>query len=272
MTSVTLDSHLRPRGHSSYLVGDSGAADPPAGSLDLDQMVSRVAQAFRAPHDGTSYGLSLIPSGRAPETIAATDGRPVRLDWLQHQLRQGPLLDRPGATIAISSDLADDWRWPDFGRMCVAALDVRSLVSLRAPLPGGGQLALTFLSADAPVSQQFDLALAVKLLHFARPPATRLLARYAGPLRSASEGDFSRVAVALNIAMAQHGLDCNRGFERLTQTARELGRPLLEVAIQTVVAGRLPTSSTSAVGHRVGRLGGPDLWCDWSEPARLASA
>lgn len=272
MTSATLDSHLRPRGHGSYLVGDSGAADPPAGSLDLDEVISRAAQALRAPRDGTSYGLSLIPSGRAPETIAATDGLPVRLDWLQYQLRQGPLFGPPGATIAVSRDLADDRRWPDFGRLCVAALDVRSLVSLKAPLPGGGQLALTFLSADAPVAQHLDLALAVKLLHFARRPAARLLARYSGPLKNASDGDFSRVAVAVSIATAQHGLDCDRGFERLSQVARELGRPLLEVAIQTVVAGRLPASSTTTIGHRLGCLGGPDLWRDWREPAPLANA
>lgn len=259
MTSATLDSHLR--------------ADPPAGSLDLDQVLARASRAIRGAQVGTSYGLSLIPSRRAPETIAATDSLPVRLDWLQYQLRQGPLLSPAGASIAVSRDLADDRRWPDFGRLCVAALDVRSLVSLRAPLPGGGQLALTFLSADEPLSRRLDLALAVRLLHLARRPAARLLARYGGPLKRASDGDFSRVAVAVNIAMAQHGLDSDRGFQRLVQAAREWGRPLLEVALQTVVAGRVPSSSTvigepvdappsSDLSRRFACPGGPEFWHD----------
>jgi hypothetical protein len=261
MITATLDNHPRSHARGTDLLGSSGTADPQFGGLDLHQAIALASQALQPPLEGTSYGLSLIPPQRAPETVAATDGALVRLDWLQHELRQGPALGPVGATIVISHDLAEDGRWPDFGRMCVAALDLRSLVSLKAPLPGGGQVALTFLSDEPPVSHRLDLALAVSALHDAVPPATRLLTRYGVPLTNASDGDFSRVAVAVNIAMAQCRLDRDRGFERL-------GRPLLEGAIQTVVAGRLPVSAAAegASGSEWVRcLGGADLWHDRSE-------
>ena len=122
-------SHPTPPPQAPLNVG-APAAEP----LDPQHAVRLAQRLICRAHPATHVGLTLVPDGRAPETIAATDDLPIRVDWLQHELGQGPSVRSAFTGVLVSPDLAIDRRWPDFGRLCVAVLDVRSMVSVAVPL------------------------------------------------------------------------------------------------------------------------------------------
>jgi len=118
----------------------SGLA-PQSGDVDLQFVATFAALAMCHSDQQIHCGLTVVPAGRAPETVAASDDIPVRVDWLQRELSQGPAVMADLGELVVSKDLAADLRWPDFGKLCVAVLDLRSMVSIRIPMAGSTLLA-----------------------------------------------------------------------------------------------------------------------------------
>lgn len=226
-----------------------------------------LAERLLQPSETVTCGFTLIPSGHAPETVAASDDLPVRLDWMQHQLQQGPSALRAGPTHLVASrDLAADPRWPDFGRLCVAVTNLRSMVAVPIPLNGAGRGMLSFYAADPAELGHLPMTSAVTLARQAGPVLRRLLHKFRGSLRGTSHGHGSKTAIAVNLLMSQHGLTAAQALAALKQLAAERGQTQLAVAIDLVRtdgrsarAGLGAGAATSPPGH-VHHLGGPEMW------------
>jgi GAF domain-containing protein len=83
--------------------------------------------------DGCDYaGLSVVHRKGVIDTPAATNEAVRLLDELQFTLKEGPCFDAiwTGDTV-LSSDLANDPRWPRWGPKVVAELGVASMLSYR---------------------------------------------------------------------------------------------------------------------------------------------
>jgi len=228
-----------PNGHESRGAGISGVFIPGG---DLEK-VAIAGLALCNPGFDIHCGLTVVPDGRAPETVAATDDLPVRVDWLQHQLREGPGLDgHPGEILAIK-DLAADERWPDFGKMCVAVLNIRSMVSIRIPLPTRDRASLNFYSSEATAFEHLEVEPVLRLARRSAPGIKELISEFRGSILGAAEGNYSRVAIAVGTLMARHRVDSSDAFDLLRAASQALDRALLDVAIETAMNGRLPQTA-----------------------------
>ena len=208
---------------------------------------------------GLSCGISAVVPGGAPEAVAATSDLPVRADWLQHELRQGPLVNSGRAELVVSNDLAADDRWRDFGRMCVSVLGLRSMVSVRVPVAGAEMARLTFFAEEGADLSRLDLDRVLLLARTAAPGVQRVLERCRCLLRVPS--DFSRTAVALSTVMSRHRCSSRNAWNLLCTAAVERRTSVLETAL-ALVSGSQP----SLIAERVG---GPEMW--WDSPAQPGS-
>lgn len=199
-------------------------------------------------------GLTIVPASRAPETVAATDDVPVRVDWLQQELRQGPGLDAHHSEVLAIQDLAADERWADFGKMCVAVLNLRSMVSIRIPLATGDRASLNFYSGEPTAFEHLEFGPAVRLALLAAPRIKKLISEFRRPLLGAARNNYSRVAIAVGTLMARHRVNSSDAFDLLSAASYDLDRALLDVAIETAVNGRLPEEAIigARVRHRIG--------------------
>ena len=239
--------------------------------------------------DDVHCGLSIIPAERAPETIAATDDLPLRVDWLQHELHQGPCVGADSGELLVSKDLAADQRWPDFGRMCLAVMNVRSMVSVKVWVAWPDRARLNFYSSQAGAFDHLDVDAALRLARIAAPMVSVLISEFGGALLRVAPGDYSRVAVAVGTVIARYKVGSAEAFDLLRVASRDLHRTLLGVAIDVVADGRLPDGASSQVrslrtlggdlgncetrgrhagAHGASSIGGPDMWHDPSGPQR----
>lgn len=194
-------------------------------------------------------GLSVVLDGGVPETLAATDDLALRLDWLQQEVGQGPSLTPTAPELVVSRDLADEPRWPDFGRLCVASLDLRSLVALRMPL-GRNEWATLLLAARAPETiEHLDVDAARRLIPLATASAHALVQRLGSALREADGPGVGRVALASGLVAARRRLPPHEAFRRLLRSSRDSDRSLVEVALDEL-------RCTSPGLH----VGGPGMW------------
>ena len=194
-------------------------------------------------------GLSVVPPDGAPETIAASDDVPVRVDWLQHEFRQGPSVGDSGETLVIK-DLAAEERWPDFGRMCVAVMNMRSMVSVPIPVAGPNCARLNFYSSEPRAFDHLDLGAASRLARLAAPMVAALIAEFGELLVQAAPSDCSRVAVAVGTVIARYRVNSADAFDLLREASHDLRRALLGVAIEVVADGRLPEEAIVRARHQ----------------------
>lgn len=273
---------------------NSGAADPGVmWGQDLDpQQVTLAGRAICNSEHDVHCGVSIVPAGRAPETIAATDDVPVRVDWLQHELNQGPALDADPVELLAIKDLAAAESWLDFGRMCVAVMNLRSMVSVRIPTGSPDRAMLNFYSSEPGAFDHMDVDAALRLARFAAPAVCTLIGEFRGPLLAASPSDCSRVAVAVGTVMARYRVNSTDAFGLILEASRYLRRSLLGVAIEVVAnihvleeailqarrqrrTGRTtpepegPTSQQPPAPPRPS-IGGPEMWHDPSSTQRAA--
>ena len=235
MTKPTLATSKAVAGRLS---AHAGRADVIPGGA-LRQVVFAGLALRNSAHD-VHCGLTVVPASRAAETVAATDDVPVRVDWLQHELRQGPGLDALPAEVLVVTDLAADRRWPDFGRSCVSVMNLRSMVSIRISLGTVDRASLNFYSSEPGSFDHLEMDAALSLARSCAPGIKDLIAEFREPLLGAGTSDCSRVAVALGTIMARYRVNSTDAFDLLSETRNDHGRALLDVAIETVISGQLP--------------------------------
>ena len=212
---------------------------------DLEQ-VTFAGLTLCDPNNDVHCGLTVVPTSRAAETVAATDDVPVRVDWLQHELRQGPVLDAHPGEVFATQDLAANQRWSDFGKMCLAVLSLRSMVSIRIPLTTSDRASLNFYSSEPAAFENLEMGAALRLARLTAPRIQDLISAFRAPLLRAAKSNYSRVAIAVGTVMARHRANSSDAFDLLRAASHDLNRALLDVAIETVVNGRLPAGAVSA--------------------------
>ncbi len=208
------------------------------GSVDPQVIVSFASRGLCHSGHEIHCGLTVIASGRVPETIAATDDVPVRVDWLQYELGQGPVVEPALGEVVASRNLATEERWRDFGKLCVAVMDLRSMVSIRIPLPAPSRAMLNLYSRGAAAFDRMDVDAGLRLGRFASAPLASLMADYAGAFRV--DGDSSVVALALGTVAACERVAPSEAFHMLLEESHSLDRPLLELACQIAADGWMP--------------------------------
>lgn len=238
--------------------------------------------------DDIHCGLSVVAAERAPETIAATDDVPVRVDWLQHELRQGPCVGADSGEMLVIKDLAADERWPDFGKMCVAVMNVRSMVSIQISVARPDRARLNFYSSEPSAFDHLDFDAALRLARLAAPMVRVVISEFREALLEAAPSDCSRVAIAVGTVIARYQVNSADAFDLLREASHDLRRALLGVAIDVVADGRLPEAAilqarqrTPECGpghggsggqqrgaHGAPLIGGPEMCHDPSAPDR----
>ena len=117
--------------------GLAGLARLPAGRMALEQLLTRVAQhAVQAIPGADGVGLTLLEDDRA-DTVVTSVEFVGEVDAVQYSLGQGPCITAVAEGVpVVSGSLADDSRWPEFGRR-IARLGVHSVLSLPLRTPDG---------------------------------------------------------------------------------------------------------------------------------------
>lgn len=190
-------------------------------------------------HHDIHCGLSVVPADGTPETIAATDDVPVRLDWLQYESCQGPGVGADRGELVIA-DLATDQRWPEFGELAIAATNMRSMACVQIPVARPNRAILGFYSSDPRAFEHFDVRAAARLARVAAPMVTVLISEFGERLLRAPPSDRNRVAVAVGTLSGRYRVNSADAFDLLCEASRDLHRALVGVAIDVIAEGRLP--------------------------------
>jgi hypothetical protein len=154
-----------------------------------------------------------------------------------------------GETLVIS-DLASEERWPDFGRMCVAVMNMRSMVSVPIPVAGPNVARLNFYSSDPRAFDNLDLGAASRLALLAAPMVAALISEFGELLAQAAPSECSRVAVAVGTVIARYRVNSADAFDLLREASHDLRRALLGLAIEVVADGRLPEEAIVRARHQ----------------------
>jgi hypothetical protein len=186
---------------------------------------------------------SAITRGRpgAFKTVAQTSDIPLRVDSIQYELGCGPCVDAIlDNTTYVCPDLAEEKRWPGFGRRAVDEVGVRSMLSYRMFLEDDDLIAgVNFYSTK---TDAFDETAVTTGLLLATHGALALSALR----RSDTAAHLSRalqtnreIGVAMGVLMTQHKITREQAFDLLRITSQHTHRKLSEIAADVADTGTL---------------------------------
>lgn len=252
--------------------GDRGLPHVARGSESEALVLVGLAAAAVGGHGSRVHcGITVITPDGVPETVAATDDVPVRVDWLQYELRRGPFIGDPVASTIAIPDLGCDAAWPEFARGCATVLAVRSMLSVPIPLQGETRALMNFYSSRAAAFESGATAGRVlRMASRAAPAAAALIADLRATSRSFPLGRTSRVGTALSIVMARERLAASQAFFALARESRARNLSLVHVASKLVWERRLgPMATTSRTTERRAavRSAQPTSWRPTGEDA-----
>jgi hypothetical protein len=186
---------------------------------------------------------SAITRGRpeAFKTVAQTSDVPLRVDSIQYDLGYGPCVDAIlDNTTYVCPDLAEEQRWPGFGRRVVDEVGVRSMLSYRMFLEDDDLIAgLNFYSSK---TDAFDENAVTTGLLLATHGALALSALRRGDtaahLARALESN-REIGVAMGVLMTQHKITREQAFNLLRITSQHTHRKLSQIAADVADTGTL---------------------------------
>ena len=223
----------------------------PGSEYDIDpqRLVVSAARLAGGSYGPVHCGLTVwVSATRVPETIAATDDTPVRVDWLQNELQQGPAFVPNLNRVLVVDDFAAYDQCPEFGRLAITVLGLRSMVSVPVPIRGPNRAALSLYSA---LPAAFDPSLGPSLTLLSRPVAGAV-GKACGQLRSA--GDFphrsTRLAGAMGMVMARYRMGAAPAFDLILEASRLLGVDVLTLATEVIRDGCLPDKAIAQARRR----------------------
>jgi GAF domain-containing protein len=218
------------------------------GAGSVSETLAELVELAVATIEGCDFAGIFLVENKVVTSPIHTDPLVDEVDDLQSDLGEGPCLDAIGGrAIVYAEDLAEDGRWPRFGRQATAA-GVRSVLAL--PLPNNGGFGALNLYARFPGAfGAVDRAKAV------------ILASLAGlALATArSHEDEERRAENLNAALAtrevigqaqgilmeRERVSSAQAFDVLRRASQHLNRKLRDVAQDLVDTGERPDTGTS---------------------------
>ncbi len=183
--------------------------------------------------------VAVIEQGQ-PRTVASTDAVPDHVDAVQFDCGEGPSLDVLVTDDHIRvDDLADDARWPQFGRRAAEVGQVRSMLSYRLYLGRDHRAALSFYSTWPHGFDDVAAAIgAIFAAYCSLALVTQVLGDDVHPRRAANV--HREIGVAIGILMATGELAADEAFTQLHRASQRLHRELREVAHHVTATGRLP--------------------------------
>lgn len=207
----------------------------------IDQIVSFAVEAI----DTTYGGITLVKSnGRNFTTVGATHQSVVEADRIQYELREGPCVDAAGdAKIVVSSYVATDERWPEWGPKA-SALGFNSVLSAELHARGRRIGALNLYGTSEANFTPEDIALAAL---FARQGALALgYARSEEGLREALE-TRTVIGQAQGLLMERFEIDADRAFATLRRYSQHRNIKLKALCHQLVETRVLPAQDARDV-------------------------
>jgi ANTAR domain/GAF domain len=186
---------------------------------------------------------SAVTRGRpgAFKTVAQTSDVPLRVDSIQYDLGYGPCVDAiVDNTTYVCPDLAEEQRWPGFGRRAVEEVGVRSMLSYRMFLEDDDLIA--GLNFYATKTDAFDENAVTTGLLLATHGALALSALRRGDtaahLARALESN-REIGVAMGVLMSQHKITREQAFNLLRITSQHTHRKLSQIAADVADTGTL---------------------------------
>jgi hypothetical protein len=174
-----------------------------------------------------------------------------RCDQIQYDLGSGPCIDAALAgPVYNAADLRTDSRWPEFGRRCVAATSIISMLSIRlfvesdvdiiAALNMYSHQPAAFDDISEGVAQLVATHGALAVAKAAAESRSRNLERALQTSRD--------IGCAMGVLMAIHQVTRSQAFDLLRMTSQRTHRKLADIAVEVADTGVLP--ETLGVGHR----------------------
>jgi transcriptional regulator with GAF, ATPase, and Fis domain len=217
------------------------AAARDLGSHDVEHTLEKSVDLAVELIDGCdACAITVVRRGTALETPVSTGELPTRGDTLQYELGEGPCMDAVWQhEVVISPDLAQDERWPTWGRRVVADLGTRSMMcirlfadehtlgalnmySMRVNAFGGGSDQAEGQALAAHIAVAFAAAQEIEGLN------TALMNR-------------TIIGQAEGILMERFGIGGDRAFQALRRVSSHTNLKLHRVARLLVETGQLPT-------------------------------
>lgn len=221
--------------HFAQLVELASATGDP---LDADQLLNGALRAI--PH-AVQVGLTVLGARGRPETFAATDDLPNRIDGLAHSLGEGPFLRAVDAEEVVQiDDVSTDPRFPTFGPRCAADFGVCSVLSVPIALAGVERAALSWYALEPAAFDEFDVEMAARFAPFVGLAVQNAVnARKVEQLEIALQSS-RQIGTAIGILMARHLLTGDEAFARMSRASQQLNRKLRDIAEWVERTGTLP--------------------------------
>lgn len=207
----------------------------------VDEVLRAVStRAFQAIPAAEHAAISRKKSGGDEfETVYYTDELPPKVDQIQYDLGHGPCVDAAVKdTVFCSGDLANDDRWPDFGKRAAAQYGINSMLAVRIYLEDDE--ARAGLNLYSPRLDAFDAS---------DSTTATLLATHGGLALSAAKHrtkaenleialeSSRRIGVAIGILMASQRLTDGQAFDLLRIASQRQQRKLRDIAEDVIFTG-----------------------------------
>jgi GAF domain-containing protein len=210
----------------------------PERAVDPERLVSVAAQVMPHCHHA---GITLVRGDRRPQTIAATDDLPLRVDALQYTKFEGPCLEAAaGHDLVVSDDLRVESRWPMFSGECARRLRVVSMLSVRLSLSSEDRAALNFYSRAAGAFDDDDAGTASLLAPYAALAVEQELHLADVSDLEQALANSRQIGRAVGILMVRYGVTADRAFEMLRTASKHLNRSLCDLTLDVTDIGELP--------------------------------
>ena len=189
---------------------------------------------------GCRHAAVVVIEADRPRTLASTDAVPDHVDAVQFDAGQGPSLDVLVTDDYVRvDDLADDPRWPQFGRRAVEVANVRSMINYRLYLGRHRRAALSFYSSWPHAFD--DIAAAVGAIFAAYCSLTLITEQLDDQVHPQRAANVHReIGVAIGILMTTEQLAGDDAFAMLHTASQRLHRDLRDVARHVTTTGHLP--------------------------------
>ena len=210
--------------------------------ISPERTQNRVTQAAVATVDGCDHAaISIVRRRGAVETVAPTDVVPTLVDAIQYETGEGPCLSAiyEHATHLID-DLADDPRWPAFGRRAVEETGVRCMLSFRLFLQGDTIGALNLYSRRPAAFDEHGCAVGTVLAAHAAVAMSAAVEHERAEHLEAALRSSREIGMAMGVLMSRGRLSQDEAFDLLRRASQHLHRKLRDVAADVVETGELP--------------------------------
>jgi GAF domain-containing protein len=217
-------------------------------ALDLRAACETVVGTLPGLFEADGAGILLVDEAHVLRYVASTDAGAQMLEAAQEALGHGPCVSSlvENAPVEVS-DLLEDERWPDLGRL-LASNGVRSVLGVPVHVSGVAVGSLNVYSSSPKTWDQSEMrAIATIETVVDRVLTAGVLSERQGELIAQLQRALeTRVTVerAVGVLMGVAGLGAPEAFERIRRAARSSRRSVHDVSKEVIENRKLPRGVT----------------------------